>query len=464
MPEKMSDVIVVLPGIMGSVLQKNGKDVWSSSFRAIAGGIFSRGGKLQDLELAHDDVEDGVEATRLMPDVHLIPGFWKIDGYSTIRTKLHEQFDLKEGENYFEFPYDWRRDNRASARDLEKKSQNWLKNWRAKSGNNDAQLILVGHSMGGLVSRYFLEALDGWRNTRALITFGTPYRGSINALDTLVNGVRKGPRGFIDLTDAVRSFPSVYQLLPIYPAYDPGDGQLVRVGETNGIPNLNAQKAAAALAFHREIMDLVDDHLDDDEYRANRYRIAPIVGTLQPTNQSARRAGDGVKFLRTYQGRDLHGDGTVPRVSATPVELSNDNQEMFCATKHASLQNASPALTHLAGVTGDLYLDLGRFRAPRLTNPKVGLDVEDAYWTDEPITIHALPDRPGLELHVTIADASSGQTVVSEPFHLAQEGEQEATIAPLPAGVYRATISGEGNVERAEDIFAVFDENDVSGQ
>lgn len=97
MSESMSDVIVLLPGIMGSVQQKNGKDVWSSSFRAIAGGILSRGGTLRDLELGSGDVEGGVVATRLIPDVHLIPGFLEIDGYSTIRQNPLEQFTLTKG-------------------------------------------------------------------------------------------------------------------------------------------------------------------------------------------------------------------------------------------------------------------------------------------------------------------------------------------------------------------------------
>jgi len=44
--------------------------------------------------------------------------------------------------------------------------------------------------MGGLVARYYLEALDGWRNTRALITFGTPYSGAMKALDLVANGLR----------------------------------------------------------------------------------------------------------------------------------------------------------------------------------------------------------------------------------------------------------------------------------
>ena len=80
--------------------------------------------------------------------------------------------------------------------------------------------------MGGLVARYFLECLDGWRDTRMLITFGTPHRGSLNAVDFLVNGFVKklGPLKVADLSDLLRSLTSVYQLLPIYPCVDLGPG------------------------------------------------------------------------------------------------------------------------------------------------------------------------------------------------------------------------------------------------
>jgi triacylglycerol esterase/lipase EstA (alpha/beta hydrolase family) len=67
--------------------------------------------------------------------------------------------------------------------------------------------------MGGLVARYYLEVLEGWRDCRALITFGTPYRGSANALNYLANGYKKL---FLDLTEVMRSFSSIYQL-PYFP-------------------------------------------------------------------------------------------------------------------------------------------------------------------------------------------------------------------------------------------------------
>jgi hypothetical protein len=60
-----------------------------------------------------------------------------------------------------------------------------------------------------------------------LITIGTPYQGSINALSALVNGVSLGFGPFgTAIDELVRSFPSVFQLLPSYSCLNAGDGQL----------------------------------------------------------------------------------------------------------------------------------------------------------------------------------------------------------------------------------------------
>ncbi|MCU0633883.1 MAG: hypothetical protein MUE41_03325 [Gemmatimonadaceae bacterium] len=194
----MSDLIVVLPGIGGSVLARDGAPVWSPRPGAALRAALSLGKSISSLQLAGDDhtvddLGDGITATALLPDLHIVPGLdWKIDGYGRLRQRLFERFDLKVGENYLDFPYDWRRDTRVAARRLARVAGEQLARWRTTSGNADAKLILIGHSMGGIVSRLFLEFEDGWKITRRLVTFGTPYSGSINALEFLVNGFRKG--------------------------------------------------------------------------------------------------------------------------------------------------------------------------------------------------------------------------------------------------------------------------------
>jgi pimeloyl-ACP methyl ester carboxylesterase len=333
----MRDVVVCIPGITGSVLRKDGKDVWNVSGGAVVSALRTFGRSIHDLKLDQDppdvdDLGDGITAPEVIRDVHLLPGFWKIDGYTKMLRYIEDTFDVAHGRNLFEFPYDWRRDNRVAARRLQRLGRDWLDAWRRASGARDAKLVLVGHSMGGLVARYFLECLDGWRDTRTLVTFGTPYRGSVNALDTLVNGKRIK---FFDLTEVARSFTSIHQLLPVYPCYDGGDGKLARVNEAD-IPHLDRAKATAALGFHGEIHDRVEAHLGDQAYVDGRYGLGRVVGIKQPTQQSAVRAGDGIDLLQTIDGDDPGGDGSSRTTRAPPSPPSATRRFRTTTTSSSS--------------------------------------------------------------------------------------------------------------------------------
>ena len=467
--ERMPDIVVLLPGITGSVLTKDNSIVWGWSGKSLIKAVFTGGRSMvEKLSLTDDppdvdDLQDGIKAERLIPDLHLFPHFWKIDGYSKIADFIKRTFEVTPGDNYFEFPYDWRRDNRVAARKLARESRCWLTRWREKSGKSDAKLLLVAHSMGGLVSRYFIECLEGWRDTRALITFGTPYRGSLNALDTLANGERKGPGGVLNLTALARSLTAIYQLLPIYPCYDAGNGSLVRVGETAGIPNVDARKAADALAFHREIEHAVQRHEQDATYLDNRYVVFPIVGAEQPTSQSAQRAGNEVEMLRSYEGEDMSGDGTVPLISATPIEYSNAKSEMYAATRHASLQNADPTHVQLRGVMNRLYLgDLGRFRKPEdapaapppPSGARLSLDVEDVFALGEPLTMRVRSDAPVDGLNAVLIDGDTNAEVARRNLARADSWQTIEFPSPRESGIYRVVVGSRSGVA---DVFPVAD-------
>ena len=94
---KIGDVIVLLPGILGSVLERDGEDVWAPTPGAALRALWTLGRSMRDLRLDsdpvdRDDLGDGVVATRLVPDLHLIPGLWKIDGYSRLSAYLQREF------------------------------------------------------------------------------------------------------------------------------------------------------------------------------------------------------------------------------------------------------------------------------------------------------------------------------------------------------------------------------------
>jgi hypothetical protein len=452
----MRDVVVCLPGITGSVLQKDGRDVWNISGGALISALTTLGHSISDLKLDDDpadidDLGDGITAPQLIRDVHLIPGFWKIDGYTKQVRYIEETFDVTRGKNLFEFPYDWRRDNRVAARRLQRQSREWLSAWRESSGANDAKLVLVGHSMGGLISRYFLECLDGWRDTRTLVTFGTPYRGSLNAVDMLVNGKKIQ---FIDLTDLARSFTSIHQLLPTYACYIDGNADPAYLDEAD-VPQLDRAKVKAGLDFHREIAAAVDEHRKDQEYLDGGYDLARIVGSKQPTNQSAVRDGNRVRLLRTIGGEDPGGDGTVPRPSATPLEYDDDQGATFSAERHASLQNDDHLLLQLSGVLTGNAIDWSRFRDV-VPMADLSLDVDDLHSTLEPVLVRARPDREVTGRLMAVAvDVRSGELRAQETLAAADDEWHEAKLGPLPEGVYRVTAYGEGLVEPVTDLVTV---------
>jgi len=460
----MGDVIVLLPGITGSVLQRDGKDAWALSGGAILRGVLTGGGSLRELALEDDppdkdDLGDGVTADRLIEDVHVVPGLWRIDGYTSLRVAIERAFEVTPGRNFFLFPYDWRRDNRVAARRLARESERWLHDWRtAPDGNSEAKLVLIAHSMGGLVSRYFLECLEGWRVTRTLITFGTPFRGSLNSLDSLANGFSKGVGPLkVDLSPLLRSFTSVYQLLPIYPCCARDRAALARVSET-AISHVDDGRAKAALGFHHEIRDAVERHLDDDAYRQGRYAIRPVVAAEHPTYQSATITDDGVELVRAYEDEDQGGDGTVPRVSATPIELDDERSfgAVYAPERHGSLQNDEAVLRQVLGILSEPRLGMERFRS--LTAIPLGLDIGDFYSAGEPIMFDVEPaEMPPQPLNARVHSVVDGQQLASQLLRKTPDGRYLGELAPLPAGAYRLRVEGGTLVAPATDVFLVGD-------
>jgi len=473
--EKMRDMIILLPGIMGSVLQKDNKDIWAPSGQAIWSVIKSLGDSTEQLKLEYDDLdvdelEDGIIASRLIPDVCIVPGLIKIDGYTGISGMIKDRFEIKVGNanddspaNYFEFPFDWRRDCRVAARKLKKLIDRKLPQWRDYTRKQDAKVILLGHSMGGIVSRYYLENLHGWENCKALISFGTPYRGSLNAVNFLANGYKMM---FLNFTEIVRSLTGVYQLLPIYKSIDV-DGEFKRVAEIEEVAGINSSMVHEALKFHREIEDAVKGHLKDANYLKNRYKILPMVGINQPTFQSAILTGGKItvsKNLPSFMESGLtDGDGTVPMLSAIPIEISDEYRDSFYSERHASLQNNQQVLMYIYNHLKRMQTNLTDYRGSQKNAdiaglPAISVDLDDLYTTSEPVIVkgNLVNTNSAGEMKATIESANSGNfrqeyifTEDSNGFLLNVEG--------LSAGTYRIKIEALRTTEFLPPVHDIFE-------
>lgn len=439
--QPMADVIVVLPGILGSTLTKGGKEVWGTSIGGIARNLLSLGENYRELRLpvdiGDDDPADGVVASALMPTTVMIPGFLKIDGYTGLIDFIEKRFAVERpghgrASNLIEFPYDWRLSNRLNARRLEHVAIPALERWRKQTDNREAKLVLIGHSMGGLVARWFLECLGGKTVTRRLITLGTPYRGSINAVTTLCNGLSPGLGPIrLNLDEVVRSLPSLHQLLPTYDCLEADDGQLRKLGDTTPLPNVRSRDIADALSFHESIAAQVVPDKD--------YDIHALKGIEQPTAQTVKVRSGKAESLNSYNGKDRFGDGTVPRMSSHPPEWTNDGQSGFFGLQHASLAADTDAHRQIFGILTTESLS----RLKGGTN--LGVEIPDLIQAGEILPIFARADDgdPNLALQAELR-AEDGSTPASVKLRPDGAGGYRGEAKGLPPQGYAVKISSYG--------------------
>jgi alpha-beta hydrolase superfamily lysophospholipase len=422
------DIIVVIPGVMGSTLIRDGHEFWALTKRSIMRGLATLGHDLRHLKLAADirdePADDGVTAGRLMPDLHVLPGITPVSfGYETLLAHLRNRHGLVDGDDLLPFAYDWRLSNRHTGRRLGQVVTPLLEHRRVLYP--DAKLIFLCHSMGGLVARWYLDQEGGAAHTRRLITIGTPHRGAATAIDRLVNGIaaKFGPIG-ATLTDLAQSMPSLYQLLPEYACIAVGD-ELHKTTEA-GLPGLTTQPVADGMRFHDEL----------DATVADGYQLHPIVGTDQPTTTTVRLTDGHAELLPTIGAEDRRGDATVPRIAAYPKRLADDDATIhYVCDTHGALPASRGVLDQIDGI---LTSSNRRYRAPELP---IGVAADDVFLAGEPITVTAHTEDRRAAVEARLVDA---ETLRRDFGHarLAPTADEtrHATLAGLPPGAYALRV------------------------
>lgn len=202
-PQKIKRPLVFIPGALGSQLSRDGKIIW---------GDISSYSNIPKLALPMDGRDDGIIVDGTVDSIQI---FWpfKIKQYDILYQTLRN-IGYENNKNFFIFAYDWRRSNFDTARKFSEFVKNTLQ-------LNEGKFDILAHSMGGLVAMIYLLEFNGKRHVENLITMGTPYFGSANAIQMLLFGWG-GWKDFIaGGSEKVRkvafSFPSIYELLPDNP-------------------------------------------------------------------------------------------------------------------------------------------------------------------------------------------------------------------------------------------------------
>ncbi|WP_437029958.1 lipase/acyltransferase domain-containing protein [Streptomyces sp. enrichment culture] len=344
------DAVIVLPGIGGSTLVEadgDGRAVWpgvgflrllaSTTLPQLPVGLPSTGRRaparsaLTVTRAEREGRTQRLRAQRLLPELAWLPlvggqapYHGLVEGIRSV--VLHDDAVL-------EHPYDWRLSVADTARHFTEAALRHLALWKAhparrasavRSPADRPKLVLVAHSMGGLVVQAALAASPELAaRTRDVITVGTPFHGIPGVLQLLsAPGRRRTLRN--PLGPAARTMPGLYDLLPGTRCVRTPDGGLRRLTPAD----------VAAVGGDAELAEAAE------EARRRRslatWRVHAVAGTEQATLQSMTFQDGTVQFfthvprlrddgtpLRDGQGQpvlvDEGGDGVVPTRSAWPT-------------------------------------------------------------------------------------------------------------------------------------------------
>lgn len=191
--------VVFLPGLMGSELWLGQERVWPNVKTMITN---------PDLFLYPS--EHPLEPRGVVEEVVIVPNLIKQDQYNRLGDYMVDELRYRRGVDYFEFPYDWRQDVRISARQLGS---------LVESLPEDRPLVIIAHSLGTMVTRYYVENLGGDKRIERVILMGGPHRGAVKGLTSMLVAPEVLPFGIMGerMRDIMLSFPSSYQILPDYP-------------------------------------------------------------------------------------------------------------------------------------------------------------------------------------------------------------------------------------------------------
>ncbi len=212
--ERAQKAVIFVPGFKGSVLSRpDGSVAWLTGWQTLMDGDALAVANAGALGLSGGPE---LKATGVMRNVGLLFGLVGYDVYGTWLGYLQSQLPPEYA--VVEVAYDWRLGVLEGVRAL----SSTVGELRAR-GIQD--ISIVGHSMGGLVSAYYLrfgdqspamptESWAGAKLIRSAALVATPFRGSIAMLRDMEQGASTLWNDTLLASEVLVAFPGSYDLLP----------------------------------------------------------------------------------------------------------------------------------------------------------------------------------------------------------------------------------------------------------
>lgn len=453
--------VVIVPGYMGSRLRKKstGELVWLDLKALLLRDPFRLDRVITELfdTLAYPN--DDIEPAGIMDQIVFAPPLFKQEHYNRLVNALVAKgYHLDPPDPrpdtpaVYTFAYDWRQDNRISARELGKA----IDGWRAK--HPGAQAWIIAHSNGGLVARWYIEKEGGAPHVGRLFLMGSPWDGAPKAVSVLASGLEiaflrifnRFDVGRVS-RDAIHTFPSFYQLVPFQNPFL-NDLNNEKVDLFADLRWLEDERSAGLLLDGRKFNQELGNTLSVE--------TLCFFGSRKPTTTFGRvRFAAGGRWEGIEWNVTESGDGTVPERSAVHP---NAAQKLPFVAGHGDIY-VIPAVLEKLDWEMDRKYRLGVLAEAEVGNFHVQFEPEqDAYLSGEEIgvwaTVHekgangqrtpvfGLPVQVALELDEALPGgpaALDGPPPAAELADSAVEpGRYEGSLtAPDAPGYYRLVCS-----------------------
>ncbi len=190
--------VIFIPGMMGSELWNGSNRVWPD-VKTI----------LSNPEILSYPSKVPLEPRGIVDEVVIIPNLIKQDQYRRMGEYLIEELHYRLNEDYFEFAYDWRQDVRITAQQLGE---------LVERIPISQPIVIIAHSLGTMVTRYYIECLGGKKRIERAILMGGPHQGAVKGLTSMLIAPQVLPFGIMGerLREILLTFPTSFQILPVY--------------------------------------------------------------------------------------------------------------------------------------------------------------------------------------------------------------------------------------------------------
>ena len=443
-------LVVVIPGIGGSELaDSSGKRVYGASVSCLVArlcepSVLDRNNELTPVGLVGPH---SLVAKQLVTGYDgLLNGITKGLGLSPGRVVTAGAELVDPDATVVAFPYDFRRSVEQIANDLDRVVRE-----RAQG----RRVVLVAHSMGGLIASWWWAFMSEGIDVDQIITLGTPFRGAAKALDALVNGMRIGPFALRQaVTDTVRTWDSVFDLLPHYQVVDGNTRCQYPYELPSGITSAVAGFSGKARAsyeknrcLHKALVNKVL------ESGSNPFTVYYSQGHATLGHASIDTHSDGLVVAkgnpRAIPASWDGDDGTVPAFSAIPDVLED---EVFrwrrLRGKHQDLVEEQLVFGHVSEYARDRLPAAARGGGYEVS-AYLQVDLEDVVlaFTEAEVRLRVV-DKAG-----SVLDAGNvGGNVGGTRFRAERcdDGWWSAQLPALEEGVHSLMLSATGvpNVDR----------------